>query len=144
MTQTAAIALLERYYAAFHARDYDAMLACLTDDVAHDINQGGRQIGKAAFAAFMQRMDQAHSEELRDMTLMANIDGTRAAAEFVVHGQYLASEEGLPPSNGQSYILPAGTFFDIKGGKIARVPVYYNLAAWIAQVSANDDSSDDR
>lgn len=140
MTQSTAIALLERYYAAFHARDYDAMLACLTDDVAHDINQGGRQIGKAAFAAFMQRMDKAYSEELRDLTLMANADGTRAAAEFIVHGRYLASDEGLPPAHGQSYILPAGTFFDIKSGKIARVSVYYNLAVWIAQVSARDDN----
>ena len=35
-------ALIERYYAAFNAMDIDAILDCLTDDVAHDINQGDR------------------------------------------------------------------------------------------------------
>ena len=39
-------ALIERYYAAFNAMDIDAILDCLTDDVAHDINQGARETGK--------------------------------------------------------------------------------------------------
>ena len=38
--------LIARYYAAFNAGDWEGMLACLTEDVAHDINQGGREVGK--------------------------------------------------------------------------------------------------
>jgi hypothetical protein len=38
-------------------------------------------------------------------------DGTRAAAEFVVNGTYLATDEGLPEARGQTYVLPAGGFF---------------------------------
>jgi hypothetical protein len=49
-----------------------------------------------------------------------------------VHGTYLATDEGLPAAAGQTYILPAGAFFDIRGGRIARVSNYYNLADWIA------------
>jgi steroid delta-isomerase-like uncharacterized protein len=60
--------------------------------------------------------------------------GTRAAAEFVVHGKYLATDEGLPEANGQTYLLPAGAYFDLAEGKIARVSVYYNLADWTRQV----------
>ena len=37
---------------------------------------------------------------------------------------------------GQTYRLPAGTFYDIRGGRIARVTMHYNLADWTAQVSA--------
>jgi hypothetical protein len=33
-------------------------------------------------------------------------------------------------------VLPAGAFFDLEGGLISRVTVYYNLTDWIAQVSA--------
>jgi hypothetical protein len=33
-------------------------------------------------------------------------------------------------------VLPAGGFFEIRGGKIARVTTFYNLNDWIAQVSA--------
>lgn len=130
-----AVALIGRYYAAFNAGDGEAMLACLSDDVAHDINQGARQVGKAAFRAFLAHMDRCYREQLADIVIMANDDGTRAAAEFTVHGAYLADDEGLPPARGQAYVLPAGAFFDVAGGAITRVSVYYNLADWIAQVS---------
>lgn len=129
------MALIARYYAAFNAMDIEAILACLTDDVAHDINQGEREAGKDAFRAFLGRMDHAYSEQLRDIIIMTSPDGARAAAEFMVHGVYKVADEGFPPAHGQSYVLPAGGFFDIKDGKIARVSVYYNLADWIAQVS---------
>ena len=130
-----AIALLERYYGAFHKGDTQAMLACLSDDVAHDINQGAREQGKQAFAAFMGGMDVAYKEELRDMVIMANEEGARAAVEFVVYGRYLDSQKGLPPAHGQTYVLPAGAFFKITDGLISRVSVYYNLQDWIRQVS---------
>ena len=53
MPRAATLALLERYYAAFNAGNWDSMLECLSDDVAHDLNQGARQVGKAQFTAFM-------------------------------------------------------------------------------------------
>jgi steroid delta-isomerase-like uncharacterized protein len=134
--QQQTIALIERYYAAFNAGDGEGMLACLTDDIAHDVNQGDRETGKDAFRAFLGRMDRAYRERLADIAIMANADGSRAAAEFIVHGEYLVGDEGLPPAHGQTYVLPAGAFFEIDGGLIRRVTVYYNLADWIAQVSA--------
>jgi ketosteroid isomerase-like protein len=44
----AAVALVTDYYAAFNRGDREAMLALLADDVAHDLNQGERETGKAA------------------------------------------------------------------------------------------------
>jgi steroid delta-isomerase-like uncharacterized protein len=106
----------------------------LTDDVVHDINQGGREQGKQVFTSFMQKMNHHYREQLENIVVMANADGTRAAAEFVVLGEYLNTDEGLPEANGQTYRLPAGAFFDIRDGKVARVTNYYNLGDWIAQV----------
>jgi len=126
--------LIRRYYAAFNAGNWNGMLDCLTDDVVHDINQGKRETGKPAFRAFLAHMERCYREQLRDMVVMASDDGTRGSAEFVVHGEYLVTDEGLPPANGQKYILPAGAFFDIRAGKIARVTNYYNLPDWTAQV----------
>ena len=131
----AATDLIKDYYAAFNAGDMDRFLALLSDEVVHDINQGERQIGKAAFAAFMTRMNRCYREQLSDIVVMASSDGRRAAAEFIVHGQYLADDEGLPPATGQRYLLPAGAFFEIRDGKVARVTNYYNLNDWIEQVS---------
>ena len=129
------MALIERYYTAFNAMDIEGILACLTDDVAHDINQGDRESGKDAFRAFLGRMDHAYSEQLKDIVIMTPPAGAGAAAEFMVHGIYKVADEGFPAAHGQSYTLPAGGFFEIRDGKIARVSVYYNLADWIAQVS---------
>lgn len=129
-----ATTLVLDYYAAFNRGDREAMLALLTDDVAHDLNQGPRETGRDAFAAFMARMDLSYREQLRDIVVMASPDGSRAAAEYVVHGEYLADDDGLPPANGQRYVLPGGAFFDLRDGRIARVTNYYNLQDWIAQV----------
>ena len=126
--------LVEAYYAAFNAGDRAAMLALLTDDIAHDLNQGSRETGRAAFADFMQRMDASYRERLADIVVMVSADGRRAAAEYVVHGEYLADDAGLPPANGQRYVLPGGAFFEIADGRIARVSNYYNLEDWLAQV----------
>lgn len=111
------------------------MIAMLTDDVIHDVNQGERRHGKERFRAFNARMAHNYSEKLEDIVVMVSQDGSRAAAEFNVHGVYMNSEDGLPPAKGQTYVLPAGTFFAIRDGKIARVTTYYNLTDWIAQVA---------
>lgn len=126
--------LIRDYYAAFNAADWEGMLSMLTDDVIHDINQGGREHGKDAFRAFLARMDRCYREQLADIEVMGSDDGSRAAAEYVVHGEYLAGDEGLPPAHGQRYVLPGGAFFAIRDGRIARVSNAYNLEDWLAQV----------
>lgn len=131
----AARTLIENYYAAFNAGDMDRFLALLTEDVVHDINQGGRETGKAAFRAFMDRMNRNYREQLVDIVVLTDADGARAAAEFTVLGEYLVTDEGLPPAHGQKYRLPAGAFFEIRAGKVARISNYYNLPDWIRQVS---------
>jgi steroid delta-isomerase-like uncharacterized protein len=127
--------LISRYYSAFNAGDADGMLACVTDDVEHRVNEGGIRRGRAKFAEFCSHMGVSYREELRDIVVFATEDGLRAAAEFTVHGTYLQTDPGLPEAKGQSYILPAGAFFDVEDGKIARITTFYNLNDWIAQVS---------
>jgi len=128
--------LVLSYYAAFNRADWAGMLATLAETVAHDLNQGAREVGRDAFAAFLQRMDRHYREQLRDIVVMVSPDGTRAAAEYVVHGEYLSTDAGLPEARGQRYVLPGGAFFEIRDSKIARVSNYYNLEDWVAQVSA--------
>lgn len=128
--------LLQRYYAAFNQADWPTFLGLLTDDVIHDINQGSRQVGRDAFEQFMQRMNTSYAEQIADIQIMTNADGTRAAAEYTVLGTYLKSDEGLPEATGQKYTLPGGAFFEIRDGKVARVSNYYNLEDWLAQVKA--------
>lgn len=132
---TDAKAVLGRYFEAFNAGDIDGMLAELSQDVAHHVNEGQVRIGKDLFRSFCEHMSRCYREHLSDMVIFANEDGTRAAAEFIVNGTYLATDEGLPEAEGQTYKLPGGSFMTLAGGKITRVTTYYNLADWLRQVS---------
>ncbi len=135
MSREATEALIKRYYDAFNRGDSEGMLACLSDTVVHDVNQGERRTGKDRFRAFNARMAHLYQERLERIAIMSNSDGSRAAAEFMVHGVYKNTDEGLPPAKGQTYALPAGTFFAVENGQIARVTTYYNLTDWLLQVT---------
>lgn len=102
--------LIARYYAAFNAGDAAGMLGCVSDDIEHRVNEGGIRRGRALFAEFCAHMGVSYAETLRDIEIFASENGSRAAAEFTVHGTYLATDAGLPAAHGQTYVLPAGAF----------------------------------
>jgi len=80
-------------------------------------------------------MSRCYRETLTDMVTFATEDGTRAAAEYVVNGSCPETDSSLPEARGQTHVLPAGSFFTLRDGKmIARVTTYYNLADWLRQV----------
>lgn len=136
MTQLESLALVRRYYEAFNRNDIAAMAECLSDDVAHDVNQGKRRIGKEAFRTFSEQMSKCYAEKLQNLVFFVNEAGTRAAVEFEVNGIYKATDSGLPPARGQHYLIPAGAFLDISEGEITRVTTYYNLQQWLDIVKA--------
>ncbi len=114
------------------------MLDCLSEDVAHHVNQGEFRTGKAAFAEFCAHMSRCYDEKLTDLVIFSASDQGRAAAEFTVNGTYLSTDDGLPEAKGQTYRLPAGSFFEVRDGKITRVTTYCNLSDWMSQVGAAD------
>jgi steroid delta-isomerase-like uncharacterized protein len=127
--------IIQRYFDAFNAGDRDAMLHCLTDTVAHHVNEGEIRTGKDQFATFCTHMTRCYRETLTDMVIFGTPNGTRAAAEYTVTGTYLATDTGLPAATGQTYRLPAGSFFELSGGRISRITTYYNLSDWLRQVA---------
>ena len=134
MNKADTVALVQRYLASLNASDVQGVLGCLHEEVAHDINQGGREIGREKFRWFMAARNRHYREELSDIVVMANEAGNRAAAEFTVRGTYLETAEGAPEASGQHYSLAAGIFFEIDDGLISRVSAYSNRADWLAQV----------
>lgn len=134
--QQQSLALIQTYYSTFNSGDREAFLALLADDVVHDINQGGSETGREVFRSFLARMDRCYSEQVCDLVVFASEDGTRGAAEFYIEGQYLATDDGLPPATGQRYRLRVGAFFDLHNGQVRRITNYYNLEEWLRQVGA--------
>lgn len=127
--------IVKQYYAAFNQKNWAGMIALVDPDIRHEVNQGEVRIGQELYTQFLQLMDESYEETLQDLVLMSNGTGERIAAEFVVHGIYKKGDEGMPPAHGQSYVLPAGAFLEVKNGKICRVTTYYNLPLWLKLVS---------
>lgn len=129
-----AVSLIRRYYERFNAGDMDGFLSLLTDDVIHDLSQGPRETGKPAFRRFLEHMNRSYQERVRDLAVMVDDTGTRAAAEFQLDGTYVATDGDLPPARGQKYVLTVGAFFELRDGKIARISNTYNFKDWLRQV----------
>jgi hypothetical protein len=106
--------LITRYYAAFNAGDMETFLSLPTDDVVHDINQGERETGKVAFAAFMERMNRHYRERLVDIAVMVGV--RRNPGRCGIHGIgriYLdrrgaapCQRTNLPPECGRVFCCP--------------------------------------
>jgi steroid delta-isomerase-like uncharacterized protein len=129
------IEIVEKYYEAFNQQNWDAMLALVHPNIAHEPNQGESRLGKEAFTVFMADMDRCYSEELKDIVLYSSSYPDKIAASFMVHGIYKEGDEGFPEAKGQKYVLPAAAFLELRDGLISKVTTYYNLQQWIKLVS---------
>ena len=127
-------ALIREYYKRFNQQDVEGFLALLDENVVHDISQGGRETGKPAFRKFLDHMNGTYREQVRDLAVMVDASGTRAAAEFNLDGTYVVTDGSLPPAKGQRYTLIVGAFFEVKNGKITRISNHYNMKDWLRQV----------
>lgn len=132
-------ALMRAYFDAFNRHDLEGMLATLSNDVVHDINEGGREVGIEAFRAFKTHMDACYREQVRDLVFMTS--GSHGTTEFIVDGSYIQTDGTLPQATGQTYSIPAAAIFEVENGKITRVTSYYNLRAWIAAISQSTGHS---
>lgn len=128
------IEIVKAYFAAFNAGDSQKMISLLHPDVRHDINQGHFEMGVEAFKKFMAHMDECYKEELRNMTIFSSDQPDKFSAQYDVYGIYLKTDGSLPPAHGQKYVIPAGSFLEIRDKKISRVTTYYNLPQWIEMV----------
>ena len=130
-----ALDIVKQYYSSFNQKDWQGMLALLHTEIRHEPNQGEPRIGIEKFTEFMGMMDDSYEETLTDMIFFSEPGNTRVAVEFTVNGIYKKGEEGFPEAHGQSYVLPAAAFLEVKEDKISRVTTYYNLPLWIKLVS---------
>ena len=127
-------AIIQQYYEYFNSKNLPSFLNLLDKDVVHEISQGTTEKGIDAFAAFMNRMNKAYDEHLRNIVIMSNEDGSRLAAEFIVEGTYKATDGTLPDAKNQKYTINCGAFFEVKNQKITRISNHYNMNDWLSQV----------
>lgn len=115
-------ALLRRFVDALNASDWDAALACLDDDVVLDGDAGERAIGREAFRDGLAAEARSNRRSIGDLVVMTAPDGLHAAAEFSLRGE-------PADGSGPSFSVPAGLFFEVADGRIARISARPGLGA---------------
>jgi steroid delta-isomerase-like uncharacterized protein len=127
MSRDKAVASLRRLFAALNAGDRDGALSCFSGEAVFDTFEGVREIGRERVRWYLAERGRAFGESYRDLVLMTEESGRRAAAEFTLRGVYRAQAEGMPEASGQSFSVPGGAFFDIEDdGRIVRASFVFN------------------
>lgn len=127
--------LIEGFCSAFNRGDWSGMLELVDEGVVHNPNQGEREVGRERFQTFLQTRARCYLEVLTEVRILVSKDGSHAAVEYVVSGQYMSTDQGLPLARGQRYRLAGGAFFEITDGRIQCLSQFCNLADWVAQIS---------
>lgn len=136
MSRQRTVETLKRLFVAQNGGTSEAVLACLTSDVVFDTFEGVREIGRERVRwVLADRSRRFARETLRDLVLMCDESGGRAAAEFTVRGFYQEQAEGLPPAAGQAYSVLGGAFFDLEGGLVSRASFFLNGRELVRQLS---------
>ncbi|WP_173932049.1 nuclear transport factor 2 family protein [Chelativorans sp. Marseille-P2723] len=113
MSEAETRALIESAFTAFNAGELEALAARLSENVAFDLPGIGRIIGREIFHWHLGRLSRHFRAQAADIAIMTAPGGVRAATEFTLRGNYLATMEGLPGAEGQGFALSVGVFMDI-------------------------------
>lgn len=135
MSRQATENLIQAYLDAANKGDNAAILALMDEDIAFDVNQSTRQIGKDNLKLFLATKTAHSKEQLADAVIFSSEDGSRAAAEFTWKGSYIATIEGFPKANGQRFSMMGGLFFEVEDGKFTRITSHRDMNEWKRQIS---------
>jgi steroid delta-isomerase-like uncharacterized protein len=134
--------VITAYYAAFNRGDWDGMCALLSDDVAHDLNQGERQLGRDAFRRFLDRMARPGGG-YRNRLRVHGAEGGAVEVEKLQMTRFEREQWGVQAGAGQTVIdlgpawIGVAICYDAEFPLIAR-----RLAAAGAQVIAVPSCTD--
>ena len=136
MSRDRTIDTLKRLFAALNASDRDAIAALMAGEVVFDTFEGVRHIGRDKVRWALAERANAYRETYRDLVIMTEDSGRRAAAEFTLRGFYQSQASGMPEASGQAFSVPGGAFFDMENdGRVLRVSFMLNAAELVRQLS---------
>jgi ketosteroid isomerase-like protein len=134
MTDTAVV---DRYYAAFNARDYAAYAELFTTDAVLEAPGGVTGSGPEAMRALDGGLVAAYSD-FTITTLVRYATGGRIVSENIaegVHdGPFTTPQGDIPPSGNQVGGKYVGVF-ELRDGRISAQRLYYDRLALVEQMT---------
>jgi steroid delta-isomerase-like uncharacterized protein len=127
--------LVEGYYAAFSAGDFDAAQGYINDDVVSK-DPAGEKRGVAAWRAYGEAF-KAAAPDARLVLGKAAEHGDTIFVEGTFTGTFtgpLQTPHGEMPPTGNAFALPYVDVFAVRGGKIVEQRVYYDQSDLLTQL----------
>jgi len=128
------IELVKKYYEEFNKKNIEGILDLCSDNVINEPNQGENQIGKELLRNFFKISWSHFKEDVYDLDILCNQDGSNVATEYTVRGTYFNTKENLFPATNQKYDITCTTLFKFKDNKISKITRYYNTKKWLDMV----------
>lgn len=123
-----------RFYDAFNARDWDAMLAELTPGFIDRRPQPGQGAGPRGLVAMFQGFCAAFPDAEFAVVEMAGED-ERLAVRFVCRATHQGRFGSVPPS-GRAVEVQMVDVLEFAGGKIAAGDHYHDTVSFLVQIGA--------
>lgn len=127
--------IVRNYYLHLCNGNCDAIAELVDQGIVHEFNQGPTHIGIEKFREFLNVKEKHYKETIQDLFIFVDLSAHRAAAEFLLKGNYVQTYPGLPAATGQSYKIRVGAFFEFRNNKISRLTTYFNFESWLSQIS---------
>lgn len=117
--------LAQAYFAAWNARDADAILAALTPEGTYEDPGTGGPIRGAALRAYVTGLWDAFPDLQFDGAGYGDTGPDSGASQWVMRGTNTGALRGLPPT-GRTVALRGADFFTFGAGGISRVTGYFD------------------
>jgi steroid delta-isomerase-like uncharacterized protein len=138
MTAEDNAAVVRTVYTAFNDHDLDAVVALVTDDFELvDVATGQTYQGPAGCRAWLEPWLTAVPNARTEVTSLV-VEGDWVATEHTGRGTHtgpLPTPAGELPPSGRPIELRFGEFFELRGGKIARMRAYWDVGTLLRQVT---------
>lgn len=121
--------ILDGFYTAYLARDVDAMMTWVTDDIVEDLSGIGYVTGAMEERQFLTGLFAAFPDLETHLTQVV-VDEHGASVEWHRRGTFSGAPfQGLV-ANGRAFELRGGAFFEFAKGRIQRITGYYDTYAF--------------
>jgi steroid delta-isomerase-like uncharacterized protein len=128
--------LIQRFEAAFNARDVDGLLACFTEGASYTDNFYGEHVGRDHLRAMFERMFHEGRDYAWRMERVVETP-TSAAAEWTF--SYVVTD-AVPRSAGRKIRFRGTSVFELEGGRIARYREYFDTGVALLQLGFTGDA----
>ena len=133
--------LVDELYAAWSLHEPDRLDVVFTDDAAYEDVAGGQVLRGKPEIKQLLRSASTWAPDFRVTMTFLMITGDTGTTEWVIEGTQTGAVRAGPygelPATGRSFRLRGASTLAFRGGRIAKITDYYDMATFLRQLGVN-------